>query len=56
MARCASVLLDEGDDEGRWRGGPALGAVVARGQDPDPARRHPSPRAFASAWARARGC
>lgn len=50
LGRAARVLLDAGDQEQAWRGGPGLLAVVDRATRPDPDRRYQSVRELADAW------
>ncbi|MCU7821273.1 serine/threonine protein kinase [Kitasatospora sp. DSM 101779] len=50
LGRAARLLLDAGDEERAWRGGPARLGVIARATDPDPSRRHPTVAALAAAW------
>ena len=50
LGRCALVLLDEGDDEGRFRGPADAAAVLARATRPDPRDRHQTLRAFVDDW------
>lgn len=50
LARLASILLDEGDNTGLFRGPEALHAVALNGQQPDPADRHPTVQGFTDAW------
>jgi serine/threonine-protein kinase len=50
LGRLAQVLLDEGDDEGRWRGGPELGDVARRATAPDPSDRFGSVTELTGAW------
>ncbi|MEU2631351.1 serine/threonine protein kinase [Kitasatospora sp. NPDC007106] len=50
LGRAARLLLDAGDEERAWRGGPAGLAVIARATDPDPAGRHPTVAALAADW------
>jgi serine/threonine-protein kinase len=50
LGRVAQVLLDEGDDEGRWRGGPELEDVARRATEPDPSDRFATVAELTGAW------
>lgn len=50
LGRTAQVLLDEGDLDGRFRGGARLAAVLDRATCADPADRHPDVAAFVADW------
>jgi hypothetical protein len=50
LGRVAQVLLDEGDDEGRWRGSAELAEVAARATATDPADRYGTVAELAGAW------
>ena len=54
MARAASILLDEGDDPGAFRGSEAVSRVVLTAQSPDPDDRHPTVADFTAAFRAAR--
>ncbi|MGI8693856.1 MAG: hypothetical protein ACR2JK_13315 [Geodermatophilaceae bacterium] len=55
LGRAAQVLLDEGDLQGRFRGGAVLAAVAAQATERDPAGRYPSVAEFVDAWRSAAG-
>ncbi len=55
LGRTALVLLDEGDAERRFRGTPAMAAVLATATHPDPTQRHASVVEFVTAWSHAVG-
>lgn len=50
LGRLAQVLLDEGDDEGRWRGGPELAEVARHATEVDPSARFESVAELTGAW------
>ncbi|GGY12359.1 serine/threonine protein kinase [Streptomyces hiroshimensis] len=50
LGRAARLLLDAGDDERAWRGGPARLKVLHRATRADPGERFASVRRFAAAW------
>lgn len=50
LGRVAQVLLDEGDDEGRWRASPELAAVAARATRRDPRDRYSTVAELAGVW------
>jgi serine/threonine-protein kinase len=50
LGRVAQVLLDEGDDEGRWRASPELAAVAERATERHPAARFASVAELTGAW------
>ncbi|QLE75574.1 serine/threonine protein kinase [Streptomyces rectiverticillatus] len=50
LGRAARLLLDAGDDERAWRGGPARLGVLHRATRAEPGRRFASVRRFAAAW------
>jgi len=50
LGRAAQVLLDEGDLEGRFRGPPAVLAVLDRASRPAPGDRYQSMAEFVAAW------
>ncbi|MEU7064517.1 serine/threonine protein kinase [Streptomyces sp. NPDC046161] len=50
LGRALRLLLDAGDEEARWRGGPGRLAVVERATAPERESRWPSVRALGEAW------
>ncbi len=50
LGRVAQVLLDEGDDEGRWRGSDELAGVAARATATAPSERYATVAELAGAW------
>jgi hypothetical protein len=50
LGRVAQVLLDEGDDAGRWRASAELAAVAARATRPEPVDRYATVPELAGAW------
>jgi serine/threonine-protein kinase len=50
LGRVAQVLLDAGDDEGRWRASDELAAVAERATQPDPADRYGTVTELAGVW------
>jgi serine/threonine-protein kinase len=50
LGRVAQVLLDEGDDEGRWRASAELATVAERATQPDPADRYGTVTELAGVW------
>lgn len=54
LGRTAQVLLDEGDLDGRFRGGPRLAEVAGRATRDDPADRFACVADFLEAWRAAR--
>jgi serine/threonine-protein kinase len=50
LGRVAQVLLDEGDDEGRWRASDELAAVAEHATQPDPVERYGSVTELAGVW------
>ncbi|MED7948599.1 serine/threonine protein kinase [Streptomyces sp. BE303] len=50
LGRALRLLLDAGDEERDWRGGPARLAVLERATAADPTERWPGVEEFAAAW------
>lgn len=50
LGRVAQVLLDAGDDEGRWRGSHELGRVAERATRPRPEDRYSTVAELAGVW------
>ncbi len=50
LGRVAQILLDEGDDDGRWRASDELAAVAGRATEPDPADRYGTVAELAGVW------
>jgi hypothetical protein len=50
LARLASIVFDEGDDTGVWRGPPKVHEIALRGQAKDPGDRFADVATFAAAW------
>jgi serine/threonine-protein kinase len=50
LGRVAQILLDAGDDEGRWRASPELRAVARRATQAEPADRYACVAELAGVW------
>jgi serine/threonine-protein kinase len=50
LGRLAQILLDEGDDEGRWRASDDLAVVADRATEADPADRYETVAELAGVW------
>jgi serine/threonine-protein kinase len=50
LGRVAQILLDEGDDEGRWRASPELADVARRATDERRDERYPTVAELAGVW------
>jgi serine/threonine-protein kinase len=50
LGRLAQILLDAGDDEGRWRASDELASVAARATHTDPMHRYGTVTELAGVW------
>jgi serine/threonine-protein kinase len=54
LGRVGAVLLDAGDNEGRFRGGPERAQVLTQARAQDPDQRFVSIKAFVTSWRQCR--